>query len=118
MKTIMVVDDAPFMRQRCSQILTQNGYQVVEATTGIEAVAKYKEIKPAGVLLDIKMPEMDGLKALKELIEFDPNARISMVTVMGQQSTVIECLKLGARDFVVKPFDAARILAAVGKILS
>ena len=117
MATIMVVDDAAFMRQRCSQMLSQNGYQVVEAASGTEAVEKYKEVKPAGVLLDITMPDMDGLKALKELIEFDPNARVSMVTAMGQQSIVIECLKSGAKDFVVKPFDADRVLAAVKKML-
>jgi two-component system, chemotaxis family, chemotaxis protein CheY len=115
--TIMVVDDAAFMRQRCSQMLIQNGFQVVEASNGADALAKYKEIKPAGVLMDITMPDMDGLKALKELIAIDPQAKISMVTAMGQQSIVIECLKSGAKDFVVKPFDADRVIAAVKKML-
>jgi two-component system chemotaxis response regulator CheY len=117
MATIMVVDDAAFMRQRCSQMLSQNGYKVIEAGSGTEAVAKYKENKPDGVLLDITMPDMDGLSALKELIAIDGNARVSMVTAMGQQSIVIDALKSGAKDFVVKPFDADRVLAAVKKML-
>jgi two-component system chemotaxis response regulator CheY len=117
MTTIMVVDDAAFMRQRCSQMLSQNGYQVIEAGSGTEAVAKYKERKPDGVLLDITMPDMDGLSALKELIALDGNAKVSMVTAMGQQSIVIDALKSGAKDFVVKPFDADRVLAAVKKML-
>lgn len=118
MATIMVVDDAAFMRLRCSQLLTQNGYKVIEASNGAEALAKYKEHRPDGVLLDITMPDMDGLTALRELISLDKNARVSMVTAMGQQSIVIEALKLGAKDFVVKPFDPERVLAAVKKMLS
>ena len=118
MTTILVVDDAAFMRQRTSQMLIQNGYEVVEAANGAEAINKYKEIKPAGVLMDITMPDMDGLQALQGLIKLDPNARVSMVTAMGQQSIVIECLKSGAKDFVVKPFDAGRVIAAVKKMLS
>ncbi len=117
MATIMVVDDAAFMRQRCSEMLIQNGYQVIEAANGTEAVTKYKEAKPAGVLLDITMPDMDGLSALKELLALDPNAKVSMCTAMGQQSIVIECLKSGAKDFVVKPFDADRVMTAVKKML-
>ncbi len=117
MATIMVVDDAAFMRLRCSQLLTQNGYQVIEASNGAEALAKYKELRPDGVLLDITMPDMDGLTALKELMALDSSARVSMVTAMGQQSIVIEALKLGAKDFVVKPFDPERVLAAVKKML-
>ncbi len=118
MATIMVVDDAAFMRLRCSQLLAQNGYKVIEASNGTEALAKYKEHRPDGVLLDITMPDMDGLTALKELMALDKNARVSMVTAMGQQSIVIEALKHGARDFVVKPFDPDRVLAAVKKMLS
>jgi two-component system chemotaxis response regulator CheY len=117
MVTIMVVDDAAFMRQRCAQLLIQSGYQVVEAANGAEAVAMYKQSTPNGVLLDITMPDMDGMQALQELIGIDPNARVAMVTAMGQQSIVIECLKAGAKDFVVKPFDADRVVAAVKKIL-
>lgn len=118
MATIMIVDDAAFMRLRCSQLLTQNGYKVIEASNGAEALTKYKEHRPDGVLLDITMPDMDGLTALRELMALDNNVRVSMVTAMGQQSIVIEALKLGAKDFVVKPFDPERVLAAVKKMLS
>jgi len=117
MATIMVVDDAAFMRQRCAQMLTQNGYQVVEAASGAEAIDKYKQVNPSAVLMDITMPDMDGLCALKELISMDPNAKVTMVTAMGQQSIVIDCLKSGAKDFVVKPFDADRVLGAVKKMI-
>jgi two-component system chemotaxis response regulator CheY len=116
MARIMVVDDAAFMRMRCSKLLTENGHEVTEASNGVEAVQKYSEGPPDGVLLDITMPEMDGIATLKKLVEIDPAARVVMVTAMGQQSMVIEALKSGAKDFVVKPFDASRVLAAVQKI--
>jgi two-component system chemotaxis response regulator CheY len=116
MAKIMVVDDAAFMRMRCSKLLLDNGYEVMEAANGIEAVKKYQESKPDGVLMDITMPDMDGIATLKKLIEIDSSAKIAMVTAMGQQSLVIEALKSGARDFVVKPFNADRVLAAVKKI--
>ena len=116
MATIMVVDDAIFMRKKCSQLLTQNGYNVIEAANGREAVNKYKESKPDGVLLDITMPDMDGLQALKEMLAIDPAARVAMCTAMGQQTIVIEALKAGAKDFVVKPFDAARVINAVKRL--
>jgi len=117
MAKILVVDDAAFMRMRCCKLLTENGHEVVEAGNGKEAVAKYTEIHPDGVLLDITMPEMDGIETLKKLIEMDNGARVAMVTAMGQQSMVIEALKSGAKDFVVKPFDANRVLAAVNKLV-
>ncbi len=117
MAKILVVDDAAFMRMRCCKLLTENGHEVVEAGNGKEAVAKYTENRPDGVLLDITMPEMDGIETLKALIEMDNSARVAMVTAMGQQSMVIEALKSGARDFVVKPFDANRVLAAVSKLI-
>ncbi len=113
---IMVVDDAAFMRMKCAKFLTSNGYEVMEAATGAEAVEKYRTGRPDAVLLDITMPDMDGLQALKEIRKLDANARIAMVTAMGQQSIVIEALKAGARDFVVKPFEPDRVLAAVKKI--
>src|SRR5512136_1381472 len=100
MATIMVVDDALFMRKKCAQVLSQNGYNVLEAANGAEAVSKFKESKPDGVLLDITMPDMDGIQALKEILKVDPNARVAMCSAMGQQSMVIEALKSGARDFV------------------
>jgi two-component system chemotaxis response regulator CheY len=118
MATILVVDDAMFMRKKCAQVLMQNGYNVVEAANGVEAVGKYKEARPDGVLLDITMPDMDGLQTLKELLKMDSTARVSMCSAMGQQSMVIEALKAGARDFVVKPFDVARVLGAVQKLIS
>jgi two-component system chemotaxis response regulator CheY len=116
MARILVVDDAAFMRMRCTKLLQDNGYDTVEAGNGVEAVQKYQQCKPDGVLMDITMPDMDGIETLKKLMEIDPGARVSMVTAMGQQSLVIEALKSGAKDFVVKPFNADRVLAAVKKI--
>ena len=118
MAKIMVVDDAAFMRMRCAKLLTENGFQVIEACTGAEAVSTYKADRPDGVLMDITMPDMDGLAALKEIIKHDPDARVAMVTAMGQQSLVMEALKTGAKDFIVKPFDHDRVLGAVAKLLS
>ncbi len=117
MAKIMVVDDAAFMRMRCTKLLTEMGHEVSEAANGVEAVEKYQGCRPDGVLLDITMPEMDGITTLKKLIEMDPAARVSMVTAMGQQSMVIEALKSGAKDFVIKPFDADRVRAAVQKLV-
>ncbi len=118
MAKILVVDDAAFMRMRCSKLLTENGHEVVEAGTGREAVEQYKNTSPDAVLLDITMPDMDGLSALKEIRSHDPDARVAMVTAMGQQSIVMEALQAGAKDFVVKPFDAARVLAAIEKLVA
>jgi two-component system chemotaxis response regulator CheY len=116
MARILVVDDAAFMRMRCTKLLQDNGYETVEAGNGVEAVQKYQQYKPDGVLMDITMPDMDGIETLKKLVELDPKVRVSMVTAMGQQSLVIEALKSGAKDFVVKPFNADRVLSAVKKI--
>ena len=117
MTTIMVVDDAAFMRMRCKKLLAQSGYDVLEAATGAQAVETYKTNKPDVVLLDITMPDMDGLTALKEMKKLDPNARVAMVSAMGQQSVVMEALKSGAKDFVVKPFEPDRVLATIKKLL-
>ena len=117
MAKILVVDDAAFMRMRCTQLLTENGYEVVEAENGLDAIAKYKENKPDAVLLDITMPEMDGLTALKEIRKVDPDAKVAMVTAMGQQSMIMDAIKSGAKDFVVKPFQPDRVLAAVKKLV-
>ena len=117
MAKIMVVDDAMFMRKKCAQFLMEQGHQVIEAANGSEAIAKYREARPDGVLLDITMPDCDGLQALRSMIEIDPGARVAMCTAMGQQSIVLEALKSGAVDFVVKPFDAARVKAAVQKLI-
>jgi two-component system chemotaxis response regulator CheY len=116
MARILVVDDAAFMRMRCTKLLQDNGYDTIEAGNGVEAVQKYQQYKPDGVLMDITMPDMDGIETLKKLVEIDPGVKVSMVTAMGQQSLVIEALKSGAKDFVVKPFNAERVLAAVKKI--
>ena len=118
MTTVMVVDDAAFMRMRCKKLLTQSGYDVLEASTGSQAVDVYRQNRPDLVLLDITMPDMDGLTALKEIKKIDPDARVAMVTAMGQQSMVMEALKAGARDFVVKPFDQDRVLGAIKKIMA
>lgn len=118
MPKILVVDDASFMRMRLARLLTSNGYTVVEAENGLDAIAMYKEQKPDGVLLDITMPEMDGLTALKELTKVDAGVRVCMVTGMGQQTMVMEAMKSGAKDFVLKPYKEDRVLAALEKILS
>ena len=117
MPTLLVVDDAAFMRMRCAKLLTENGYKVVEAENGVQAVKLYQLHKPDAVLLDITMPEMDGLAALKEIRRLDPNAKVAMVTAMGQQAVVMEALKAGARDFVLKPFQSDRVLATVRKLV-
>ena len=116
MATILVVDDAAFMRMRMSKILTEAGYQVVQAENGLEAVEKYRSEKPDAVLMDITMPEMDGLTALREIRSLDPTARVAMVTALGQQQIVLEAVKSGAKDFLVKPCEGDRVLAAVSKL--
>ncbi|MEE9398972.1 MAG: response regulator [Dehalococcoidales bacterium] len=117
MATVLVVDDAAFMRMRCSKLLGEKGYEVVEAANGAEALERYKERRPDAVLLDITMPKMDGIVTLQEIIKMDSGAQVAMVTAMGQRSMVISALKAGARDFVVKPFDGARVLDTVRKLL-
>lgn len=117
MATLLVVDDAAFMRMRCAKLLTDNGYNVVEAENGLQAVQQYQQHRPDAVLMDITMPEMDGLTALKEIRKIDPGAKVAMVTAMGQQSIVMESLKAGARDFVLKPFQTDRVLATVKKLV-
>lgn len=113
----MVVDDAAFMRMRCTKLLIENGYNVLEAENGVQAVQQYQQHRPDGVLMDITMPEMDGLSALREIRQIDPKAKVAMVTAIGQQSTVMEALKAGARDFVVKPFQSDRVLATAKKLV-
>ena len=117
MTQLLVVDDAAFMRMKFKKLLVSNGYDVIEASTGAEAVERYAAVQPDAVLLDITMPDMDGLQALKEIRRIDPDAHVVMVTAMGQQSIVLEALKAGAADFVVKPFDPDRVLGAVKKMV-
>jgi two-component system chemotaxis response regulator CheY len=115
---VMVVDDAAFMRMRACKVLQENGHETVQAENGLEAVKQYAAHHPDAVLMDITMPEMDGLAALKEIRKMDPNARVAMVTAMGQQAIVMEALKAGAKDFVLKPFQPDRVLNALDKMLA
>lgn len=115
-KNIMICDDAAFMRMMIKDILTKNGYNVAaEAENGAKAVEKYTEIKPDLVMMDITMPEMDGIQALKKIKELDPAATVIMCSAMGQQAMVIESIQSGAKDFIVKPFQADRVIEAVKK---
>ena len=117
-KNILICDDAAFMRIMNKDILTKNGYTVVgEAENGAKAVEKYAELKPDLVLMDITMPEMDGIQALKKIKEADPSATVIMCSAMGQQAMVIESIQSGAKDFIVKPFQADRVLEAVRKVV-
>ena len=119
MARILVVDDAAFMRKMVADALTRGGHEVVgEAGNGLEAVARYQELKPEVTTLDITMPEKDGISALREIIELDPSAKIIMCSALGQESKVLESIKLGAKDFVVKPFQAERVLEAIGRALA
>jgi len=116
--TIMIVDDAAFMRMMLKDILTKNGFTVIgEAENGALAVEKYRDLQPNLTIMDITMPEMDGLQAVKEIRKQDSKARIIMCSAMGQQSMVIEAIQSGAKDFVVKPFQAERVVEAVTKAL-
>ena len=118
MARILIADDAAFMRMMIKSILTQNGHEVVgEAANGDEAVARYAELRPDVMTLDITMPEKDGIAALKEIIAADPAARIVMCSALGQEAKVIESIRSGAKDFVVKPFQHDRVLSAVTKAL-
>ena len=117
-KNILICDDAAFMRMMIKDILTKNGYTVAgEAENGLKAVEKYAELKPDLVLMDITMPEMDGIQALKKIKSTDPAASVIMCSAMGQQAMVIEAIQSGAKDFIVKPFQADRVLEAVKKVV-
>ena len=117
-KNILICDDAAFMRMMIKDILTKNGYNVVgEAENGMKAVEKYNELKPDLTLMDITMPEMDGIQALKKIKEGDSGAMVIMCSAMGQQAMVIESIQAGAKDFIVKPFQQDRVLEAVKKVV-
>ena len=117
-KNILICDDAAFMRMMIKDILTKNGYNVSgEAENGLKAVEKFKEVSPDLVLMDITMPEMDGIQALKEIKQLDAGAKIIMCSAMGQQAMVIESIQAGAKDFIVKPFQAERVIEAVKKVV-
>ncbi|RIV29419.1 response regulator [Alicyclobacillaceae bacterium I2511] len=115
---VLVVDDAAFMRMMIKDILVKNGYEVVgEAANGTQAVEKYKELHPDLVTMDITMPDMDGIEALRRIRAVDPGAKVMMCSAMGQQGMVIDAIQAGAIDFIVKPFQADRVIEAVRKAL-
>jgi two-component system chemotaxis response regulator CheY len=119
MARVLIVDDAAFMRKMLSDALSSGGHEVVgEASNGNEAVLRFQELRPELTTLDITMPEKDGLQALREILSFDPTARVVMCSALGQESKVLESIKAGAKDFVVKPFQPQRVLEAVGKALA
>lgn len=117
--SILIVDDAVFMRTVLKKMLTEEGYNVVgEASNGVEAIARAKELLPDVITLDITMPEMDGVTALPDIIKSSPNSRVIMCSAMGQQPMVVEAIKKGAKDFIVKPFQKARVLQAIDNVMS
>ncbi len=114
---ILIVDDAAFMRMILKKIIAPTGNEVIEAVDGLDGVSKYKEHRPNLVMLDIIMPNMDGIECLKQIMALDKNAKIVMCSSIGQQSVVNDAIKIGARDFIVKPFDAAKVLECITKNL-
>jgi two-component system, chemotaxis family, chemotaxis protein CheY len=119
MAKVLVVDDAKFMRMTLSNILNQAGHEVIgEGENGKEAVSLYRELKPDLVTLDITMPEMSGLEAVREIKKEFPSAKVIMCSAMGQQKMVVEAIEAGAKDFIVKPFDEARIVDAINRIFN
>ena len=118
MKRVMVCDDAAFMRMMIKDILVKNGYEIAaEAENGLKAVEQYPDAKPEVVLMDITMPEVDGIEAVRRIKALDPKANVIMCSAMGQQAMVIEAIQAGAKDFIVKPFQADRVLEAVRKVI-
>lgn len=118
MAKILIVDDAEFLRVRISKMLNGEGFEVIEAENGARALEKFKEVHPDLVLMDVTMPEMDGLTALKAIRETDSQARVIMLTALGQESVVLDAIKSGAKDFIVKPFEQERVMGAIKKILA
>jgi two-component system chemotaxis response regulator CheY len=117
MSTVMVVDDSQFIRMRIVKLLTQNGYQVVEAANGDEAVQTYEQAKPDAVVMDVAMEHKNGLVALTEIIRADPKAKVIMLTALGQQAIILRALQAGAKEFLVKPYDSERLLNTLQKVL-
>lgn len=115
---ILVVDDAQFMRMMLKNILVGAGYEVAgEGENGLQAVERYRSLKPDLVIMDMIMPEMGGIDAVREIMKLDPGAKVLMCSAMGQQALVVEAIQVGARDFIVKPFQAAGVLEAVAKAI-
>jgi two-component system chemotaxis response regulator CheY len=118
-RKVLICDDAVFMRTMVADILRNAGYEVVgEAETGVQAVEQYKALQPDLVTMDIVMPDMGGIDAVREIRRHDPGARILMCSAMGQQALVVEAIQAGASDFVVKPFQPSRVLDAVERVLT
>jgi two-component system chemotaxis response regulator CheY len=119
MARILIVDDAAFMRKVLTDSLTQGGHEVVgEASNGKDAVTRFQEVSPELTTLDITMPEVDGLEALRDILATDPSARVIMCSALGTEDKVLEAIRLGAKDFVVKPFQPERVLEAVARALA
>ena len=117
-KKVLIVDDAVFMRMKLRDILEKSGYEVVaEAQNGLEAVEKFKQELPDLITMDITMPEMDGVEALKAIKALDKDAKVVMCSAMGQQSMVMEAIQSGALDFIVKPFDTDRVLQSIERVM-
>ncbi|MHB8172411.1 MAG: response regulator [Thermincolia bacterium] len=117
MAKILLVDDAAFMRMRCAKLLTDNGYEVDEASNGQEGVDKYMSTKPDLVLMDITMPIMDGIQAVEEIKKRDPEAKVVMCSALGQQTMVMAAIKAGAKDFIIKPYQPEKILEAIKRFV-
>jgi two-component system chemotaxis response regulator CheY len=118
MARILITDDAAFMRMQLKDIVTKLGHEVVgEAENGLVSIEKFKELEPDLVTMDITMPELDGVGAVKEIKKIYPEAKIVMCSAMGQQGMVLEAIQAGAKDFIVKPFTSERIQEAFGKVL-
>ncbi|HMA01037.1 MAG: response regulator [Gemmatimonas sp.] len=116
--TVLICDDAVFMRTMISDILEESGYEIVgQAESGVQAIERYKSLRPDLVTMDIVMPDMGGIDAVREITSFDANAKILMCSAMGQQALVVEAIQAGAKDFVVKPFQPSRVLEAVQRVL-
>lgn len=119
MAKILVVDDAAFMRMTIKKMVEAHDHVVVgEAGTGVEAIQKYQELKPDVILLDITMPEMNGVDAMKALKGLDAGVRVIICSAMGQQAMVAQTIQAGAKDFIVKPFVEERLIASIDKVLS
>lgn len=118
MAKILVTDDAAFMRMMLKDILTKEGHTVSEAKDGVDMLNQYKEVKPDLITLDITMPNMDGITALRELKKTNPEAKVIMCSAMGQQAMVIDAIQAGAKDFIVKPFDPEKVRSSVKNALS
>ncbi|HIH43567.1 MAG TPA: response regulator [Candidatus Methanoperedenaceae archaeon] len=114
---ILIVDDAAFMRMMLKKVMAPTGNEIIEAVDGLDGVQKYKEHKPSLVFLDIIMPNADGIECLKQIMSYDRDARVVMCSSMGQQAIISDAIKIGARDFIVKPFDSTKVLEIVSKTM-